>query len=56
MLQEELEKCRKLIRTFGKKYMEKMGVLSKSMEEKESSPSLSLDNPADPEMVLLVSH
>jgi hypothetical protein len=26
MLKEELEKCRKLIRTFGRKYMEKMGV------------------------------
>ena len=26
MLKEELEKCRKLIRTLGRKYMEKMGV------------------------------
>jgi hypothetical protein len=26
MLNEEPEKCRKLIRTFGRKYMEKMGV------------------------------
>ena len=25
-LKDELEKCRKLIRTFGRKYMEKMGV------------------------------
>ena len=26
VLKDELEKCRKLIRTFGRKYMEKMGV------------------------------
>ena len=26
MLKEELEKCRKLIRTFGRKYMKNMGV------------------------------
>jgi hypothetical protein len=26
VLKDELEKCRQLIRTFGRKYMEKMGV------------------------------
>jgi hypothetical protein len=26
VLKDELEKCRELIRTFGRKYMEKMGV------------------------------